>query len=299
MWHICHPLQNFTPYKNWTHNLVGFIFLSLKTTTPGSHCKLIKLILYIPFLTTLGIHWQLPNVINPITTAICHSPPPFAILHYPPSPSTTRTTTHNASKCNWHANNTARKAEICWPRCHVRTKHVRHNNMNNWSKTWWTQWDTQEGAKGAQRKMGSAYKVHSTFLLFLFFQIMSLVYISILSDRKVLILFFLDILSGKVWFVLVSWFIYYFGHPVSFLKFSCDFWLFYIPGLLRLLVRGPLGLSFLVVCSLFTFTFPTFVFHHMTSVHPQGDATVQVGPGHSRILRTENRTLGSVQRSPL
>jgi len=50
-------------------------------------------------------------------------------------------------------------------------------------------------------------------------------------------LFFLDILSGKVWFVLVSLFIYSFGHPVSFWGLSCDFRIFHISGSLPLPTR--------------------------------------------------------------
>ncbi len=43
-----------------------------------------------------------------------------------------------------------------------------------------------------------------------------------------------------------------------------------------------------------TTTFPI----SLPSLVLSSDATVRVGPGHSQILRTENRTLGSVQRSP-
>jgi len=82
---------------------------------------------------------------------------------------------------------------------------------------------------------GNTYwSCHWSHHLFIYFHHHSIFVYSTLSDRKVSILFFLDILSGKVWFVLVSFLIYPFGHPVSFLRLSCDFRLFYIFGSLLL-----------------------------------------------------------------
>ena len=78
-----------------------------------------------------------------------------------------------------------------------------------------------------------SYHFHFIYL----FHCPIVVYISTLSDRKVPILFFLDILSGKVWFVLVSLSIYSFGHPVSFWGLSCDFRIFHISGSLSLPTR--------------------------------------------------------------
>ena len=68
---------------------------SIKTTTPYEHCKIIKLILHIPSLTTLGFnHRQLPNA---------HQRHQH---HHPPSLSTTTTTTttttHHVSKHDCH-----------------------------------------------------------------------------------------------------------------------------------------------------------------------------------------------------
>jgi len=76
-----------------------------------------------------------------------------------------------------------------------------------WSRHWWCHWS------------------HHLFIYFCHHS--TLVY-STLSDRKVPILFFLNILSGKVWFVLDSFLIHLFEHPVSYLGLSCNFRLYII-----------------------------------------------------------------------
>ena len=80
------------------------------------------------------------------------------------------------------------------------------------------------------------HAIDHTIYLF-YFSFPSLAYITTLADRKVPILFFLDILSGKVWHVLVSCFIYSFWTSCQFLGLVATSDIFYIFSLLPLPTR--------------------------------------------------------------
>ncbi len=61
-----------------------FYFLTLKTTTPLRHCKLIKSMLHIPLLTILGIHQQVPN--GHQYHHLCRLPPGVFLVLGTPAP---------------------------------------------------------------------------------------------------------------------------------------------------------------------------------------------------------------------
>ena len=109
LWQICHAAK-FCASQELNQQLLRFFSSAVKTTTPSDYCKISKLILHILLLTILGIHWQLPDAINPITTTIVfhhhhHLSPPLSftttVFHHhrlsPPPPLITTTTTTTTS----------------------------------------------------------------------------------------------------------------------------------------------------------------------------------------------------------